>query len=333
MPGDRPPGVMNTGQLQNLVHLHHREVGTRAVIVGAELVSWSAALTLREAGCRTVLMTTEHPHAESYAAFSVPGRAVLRVPVATRTRVTRIIGHYAVEAVEVEDLATGARRTVPCDTVIFTGDWIPDHELARAAGLDIDPGSKGPLVDNALRTSRPGVFAVGNLVHPVDTADIAALDGHHVARHVRDYLAGVLPQGPGIPLRAEAPFTWVSPGLVRPGAGKPPRERILLWSAEQRLVARVEVTQDGRRIARRTLPGRSPRAGSSACRRRCCPAPTRTAAPSPSRWPERPGWALPTTGAGPARAARAGFSGHARDRAARAVRQPSTAIRAKPNSR
>ncbi|WP_433413379.1 NAD(P)/FAD-dependent oxidoreductase [Microtetraspora malaysiensis] len=254
VPGDRPPGVMNTGQLQNLVHLHHREVGTRAVIVGAELVSWSAALTLREAGCRTVLMTTEHPHAESYAAFSVPGRAVLRVPVATRTRVTRIIGHYAVEAVEVEDLTTGARRTVPCDTVIFTGDWIPDHELARAAGLDIDPGSKGPLVDNALRTSRPGVFAVGNLVHPVDTADIAALDGHHVARHVRDYLAGVLPQGPGIPLRVEAPFTWVSPGLVRPGAGKPPRERILLWSAEQRLVARVEVTQDGRRIARRTLP-------------------------------------------------------------------------------
>ncbi len=254
VPGDRPPGVMNTGQLQNLVHLHHREVGTRAVIVGAELVSWSAALTLREAGCRTVLMTTEQPHAESYAAFSVPGRAVLRVPVATRTRVVRIIGHHAVEAVEVEDLATGTRRTVPCDTVIFTGDWIPDHELARAAGLDMDPGSKGPLVDNALRTSRPGVFAVGNLIHPVDTADIAALDGRHVARHVRDYLAGALPYGPGIPLRAEAPFTWVSPGLIRPGAGTPPRERILLWSAEPRLVARVEVTQDGRRIARRTLP-------------------------------------------------------------------------------
>lgn len=261
VPGDRPPGVLTTGQLQNVVHLHHGRVGTRAVIVGAELVSWSAVLTLREAGCRTVLMTSEHARAESYAAFSVPGRAVLRVPVATSTRVVRINGRDAVESVEVEDLRTGERRTVPCDTVVFTGDWIPDHELARAAGLAMDPGSRSPVVDNTLATSRPGVFAVGNLVHPVDTADVAALDGRHVVRHVLAYLSGPSDtagsdtgRGPGIALRAEAPFRWVSPGLVRPGAGAPPRHRILLWPDEHRAVARVVVTQDGREIARRTLP-------------------------------------------------------------------------------
>ncbi|TQS31039.1 NAD(P)/FAD-dependent oxidoreductase [Microbispora sp. KK1-11] len=281
VPGDRPPGVLTTGQLQNVVHLHHGRVGTRAVVVGAELVSWSAVLTLREAGCRTVLMTSEHARAESYAAFSVPGRAVLRVPVATSTRVVRIDGRDAVESVEVEDLRTGERRTVPCDTVVFTGDWVPDHELARAAGLAMDPGSRSPVVDNTLATSRPGVFAVGNLVHPVDTADVAALDGRHVVRHVLAYLSGHsgttdsdttgsgttdsdttdsdatdsgTGRGPGIELRAEAPFRWVSPGLVRPGAGAPPRRRILLWPDEHRAVARVVVTQDGREIARRTLP-------------------------------------------------------------------------------
>src|SRR6476660_6956543 len=52
VPGDRPDGVYTTGQLQNLV-LHHGHVGSRALIVGAELVSWSAVLTLREAGCAT----------------------------------------------------------------------------------------------------------------------------------------------------------------------------------------------------------------------------------------------------------------------------------------
>ncbi|XVQ88887.1 NAD(P)/FAD-dependent oxidoreductase [Microbispora siamensis] len=266
VPGDRPPGVLTTGQLQNVVHLHHGKVGTRAVIVGAELVSWSAVLTLREAGCRTVLMTSEHARAESYAAFSVPGRALLRVPVATATRVVRINGRDAVESVEVEDLRTGERRTVPCDTVVFTGDWVPDHELARAAGLAMDPGSRSPVVDNTLATSRPGVFAVGNLVHPVDTADVAALDGRHVVGHVLAYLygrsgatdSGTTDSGTdgraGIPLRAEAPFRWVSPGLVRPGAGAPPRHRILLWPDEHRGVARVVVTQDGREIARRTLP-------------------------------------------------------------------------------
>ena len=188
VPGDRPAGVLTTGQLQNLVHLHHADVGRAAVIVGAELVSWSAVLTLREAGARTVLMTTTHPSPESYGAFNLAGRWGLRVPVATRTKVTRIIGKGRVRAIEVEDLATGRRREIGCDTVIFTGDWIPDHELARAGGLQIDRGTRGPLVDTAQRTSAAGVFAIGNLVHPVDTADIAALDGAAVADPVLDYL-------------------------------------------------------------------------------------------------------------------------------------------------
>ena len=61
VPGDRPDGVYTTGQLQNLVHLHHAHVGSRALIVGAELVSWSAVLTLREAGCATVGMVSGYP--------------------------------------------------------------------------------------------------------------------------------------------------------------------------------------------------------------------------------------------------------------------------------
>jgi len=131
IPGDRPAGVYTTGQLQNLVHLHHGVPGHRAVVVGGELVSWSAVLTLREAGARTVLMTTQYPSPESYAAFNIGGRAALRVPVATRTRVVRVIGRTRLEAVEIENLDTCDRRLVDCDTVVFTGDWIPDHELAR----------------------------------------------------------------------------------------------------------------------------------------------------------------------------------------------------------
>ncbi len=68
--------------------------------------------------------------------------------------------------------------------MVFTGDWIPDHELARTGGLAMDPATRGPVVDAGLRTSSPGVFAVGNLLHPVDTADGAALDGRHVVAAV-----------------------------------------------------------------------------------------------------------------------------------------------------
>jgi thioredoxin reductase len=257
IPGDRPDGVYTTGQLQSLVHLHHRDIGRRAVVVGAELVSWSAVLTLRAAGCATVLMTTTYRRSESYAAFRVPGRLVLRVPVASHSRVVRINGTDRVTSVDIEDQRSGARRTVACDTVVLTGDWIPDNELARAAGLDLDPATKGPLVDTALSTSRPGVFAVGNLLHPVDTADVAALDGRHVAPHVLGYLAGERGPGtgePGVRLTVDAPLRWVAPQIVRLGGPAAARGRLLFWCDAFRRFPRAVATQDGTRIGSVRLP-------------------------------------------------------------------------------
>lgn len=261
IPGDRAHGVLTTGTLQNVVHLKHGAVGKRAVVVGAELVSWSAVMTLRHAGCHTELMTTTHPQSESYWLFHRPGRVVFRTELATRTRVTRIIGRPRVQAVEIENLDTGHRRTVECDTVILTGDWIPDNELARAAGIPLDRGTLGPVVDMSLRTERPGVFAAGNVLHPVDTADIAALDGAAVATHVRGFLRGERPGTDQVRLRAEAPLRWVAPGILRSGDAAPPRRRLLLWTDEYVAVPRVVLEQGGRIVARRRVlwpaaPGR-----------------------------------------------------------------------------
>ncbi|MFI5908638.1 NAD(P)/FAD-dependent oxidoreductase [Dactylosporangium sp. NPDC051541] len=246
IPGDRPAGVYTTGQLQQLVHVHHRPVGRRAVVVGAELVSWSAVLTLRAAGCRTVLLTTELDRPEP--------RLPIR-PVRTRTRVAAIHGTGRVSTVELEDLRTGRRREVACDTVVLTGDWVPDHELARSAGLTLDPATLGPRVDAGLRTSRPGVFAAGNLLHPVDTADVAALDGRHVATAVRQWLAdGAVPADPGLAVVADPPLLWVTPQLIHPGGPPPPRGRLLLWTAERRSLPLVTAVQDGRVVGSARLP-------------------------------------------------------------------------------
>lgn len=255
IPGDRPAGVYTTGHLQNVVHLKHRAVGRRAVVVGAELVSYSAVRTLKHAGCTTVLMTSRYPSPESYRVFALAGRTpLLGVRVATRTRLARIIGKDAVAAVEIENLDTGARDIIECDTVVLTGDWIPDHELARSAGLEIDAGTLGPVVDTALRTSRPGVFAIGNLAHPVDTADIAALDGRHVADQVVAHLNGSRPAEGGVCLQVAAPLRWIAPGIIRPGDPEPARHRLLLWTDEFVGRPKVIATQDGTVIGRKTLP-------------------------------------------------------------------------------
>ncbi|UXA11735.1 NAD(P)/FAD-dependent oxidoreductase [Mycobacterium sp. SMC-8] len=257
VPGDRPEGVYTTGQLQNMVHVHHTAVGRRAVIVGAELVSWSAVLTLREAGCASAAMISGYPRAEAYAAFRSAGRILLDEPVLTGSRVVGIHGKDRVRAVTVEHIATGQRREIACDTVVFTGDWIPDHELARTGGLQMDSATRGPVVDPALRTSRPGVFAVGNLLHPVDTADGAALDGRHVAPAVQSWLRrrdDAAPTPAVTPIRVDAPLRWVAPQLVSADGGVPARGDLLLWTDEYRRLPRLRAMQDGRLLASKRTP-------------------------------------------------------------------------------
>ncbi|MDO4784108.1 MAG: FAD-dependent oxidoreductase [Propionibacteriaceae bacterium] len=254
IPGDRPAGVYTTGQLQNLVHLHHARVGTRAVVVGAELVSWSAVLTLRQAGCATEALVSRYPTGESYWAFRAPGTLAFRTRVVTDSQVVALHGRPRLSGVEIEHLPTGERSILPCDTVVFTGDWVADNELLRSAGVEIDPASSAPVVDTGLRTSRPDVFAVGNLTHPVETADVVALEGRFVA----DRIVARLQHGPGpvggVPVRAGAPLRWISPGRVGPRSGPPARRRFVAWV--DRFVASpiVCVSQDGTTLARRRLP-------------------------------------------------------------------------------
>ena len=254
VPGDRPPGVMTTGELQRRVYLGGQELAGQALVVGAEHVSFSAMVTLAHAGAEVVALVTDRPRHTSYPAFALAASWRWHVPVWSSTVVRRVSGRGRLDGAELADLVTGETRFVPCDLLVFTGDWIPDHELARAAGLDMDPGTKGPAVDTALATSVPGVFAAGNLVHAAETADVAALGGGHAARGIaaflRDGLGPGSPPGPvRLPLTAEPPLLWVAPNALRAGGPAPPRGRFVLRSDVFARLARLEVWQDGRRLA------------------------------------------------------------------------------------
>jgi thioredoxin reductase len=262
VPGSRPEGVITTGTLQQLVYLKGLKPGTRALVVGAEHVSFSALLTLAHGGARAVGMVTELPRHQSLALFRAGAALRFRAPLWTRTALSAIHGRGRVEEVELTDLDSGVLRRVACDTVVFTADWIPDHELAVMAGLSMDAGTRGPVVDAALRTSRPGVFAAGNLLHGAETADVAALGG----RHAGAAAAAFVSNGDGwpdarIPIECEPPLRWVAPNAVVAGAGAPPRGRFALRSSEFLSRPRIEIAQGGRilwtgRVAR-LVPGRS----------------------------------------------------------------------------
>jgi len=245
--GDRPSGVLTTGALQQLVALQRQSIGRRAVVVGAEHVSFSAVLTLAHAGAVTIAMVTEQPRHQSYAALAWLAAGRRRVPLLARSRVEVIRGRQRVESVVVSDLVTGTERELACDTVVFTGDWIPDHELARQGGLTMDASTRAPRVDGALRCSAPGVFAAGNLVHAAETADVAALSGRHAAQAVHSFLTGrVWPSRPPRAIVAEAPIRWVSPSAVADDVRRVPHGHLLLRVDRFLDATEVEVRQDER---------------------------------------------------------------------------------------
>lgn len=261
VPGSRPQGVMTTGMLQQLVYLHGVRLGGRALVVGAEHVAFSAVATLAHAGARTVGMITEGRRHASFGAFRVGARLRYGVPLWTRTRVSAIRGRSSAREVELVDLDTEEVRRVPCDLVVFTGDWIPDHELAVTGGIELDPGTGGPAVDAGLRTSRPGIFAVGNLLHGAEPADIAALGGRRAGAAVAGYLADGQWPAMRIPVRCAPPLRWAAPNVFTPGSAF---ERLSIRSDALLRWRTVEVLQDGRSLwngrIRRLGPGRSVRA-------------------------------------------------------------------------
>jgi hypothetical protein len=226
--------------------------------VGAEHVSYSALLSLAHAGVAVAGMVTDLPRQQSLPFARTAAAVRYRVPLWTDTEVVDIHGWPRVAEVQLRS-GNGESRRVACDTVVFTGDWIPDHELAVLGGVDLDSGTRGPRVETALRTSRVGVFAAGNVVQGAEPADVAALAGRHSAAAValwlqeRDWAAAV-------PVSCLAPLRWVSPNAVST-ATPPPRGRFLLRASAFLERPRIEIRQEGRVLwsgrLRRLMPGRS----------------------------------------------------------------------------
>ena len=223
VPGHRPQGVFTTGSLQRFVYEHGLPVGKRAVIVGAERVSLSVVLTLMHAGVKVLHMVTELPHHQLYLPIFLPAKILFadllaRAPILTNKRVTNIFGHQRVEGIEITDLESGRAQVIECDTIVFTGDWIPENELARKINVTAGKPALGPQVDSQFRTSQPGIFAAGNLLRGVETADWAALEGRSAAYSIARYLEDAEWNESRLEVYAEPPLDWICPNVLSPDA-------------------------------------------------------------------------------------------------------------------
>ena len=177
IPGSRPAGVFTAGLAQRYINIENLKPGSRAVILGSGDIGLIMARRCTLEGISVEGVYELMPYANGLRRNVKNCLDDFGIPLHLSTTVTRVIGHDRVEAVEVsqvdEHLAPipGTERVVPCDTLLLSVGLIPENELSVAAGVELDPRTRGAVVDQNLQTGVPGIFACGNVLHVHDLAD------------------------------------------------------------------------------------------------------------------------------------------------------------------
>jgi len=189
--GQRPLGILTTGALQSMVYLAHNKPFTNPVVIGTELVAFSALLTCHHGGIKPVAMIEEENRITARA-FCRPLPTLMGVPLHLNTRLLEILGKDRVTGVRLVD-NDGKEQTLNCDGVLFTGQFTPESSLLRQAHLAVDQATGGPVVDQYGRCSDPSYLATGNVLRPVETAGWCWREGTRTASNLVADLAGALP--------------------------------------------------------------------------------------------------------------------------------------------
>lgn len=196
IPGSRPAGVFTAGLAQRYINIENLKPGSRAVILGSGDIGLIMARRCALEGISVEGVYELMPYANGLRRNVKNCLDDFGIPLHLSTTVTRVIGHDRVEAVEVsqvdEHLAPipGTERIVPCDTLLLSVGLIPENELSVAAGVELDPRTRGAVVDQSLQTGVPGIFACGNVLHVHDLADNVTCESERAGAAAAAYALG-----------------------------------------------------------------------------------------------------------------------------------------------
>ena len=204
IPGSRPAGVFTAGLAQRYINIENLKPGSRAVILGSGDIGLIMARRCTLEGISVEGVYELMPYANGLRRNVKNCLEDFGIPLHLSTTVTRVIGHDRVEAVEVsqvdEHLAPipGTERIVPCDTLLLSVGLIPENELSVAAGVELDPRTRGAVVDQSLQTGVPGIFACGNVLHVHDLADNVTTESERAGAAAAAWALGAVGTAAGV---------------------------------------------------------------------------------------------------------------------------------------
>ena len=199
IPGRRPAGIFSAGTAQRYINIDGYIPGRKAVILGSGDIGLIMARRLTLEGAQVEAVVEIMPYAAGLARNVVQCLEDFDIPLILQSTVVDIHGEDRLEGVTIarvdEDWKPipGTERKIECDTLLLSVGLIPENELSGGAGVELDPITNGPKVDDTLMTSIPGIFACGNVLHVHDLVDNVSKEaeraGIFAAQYARQQLS------------------------------------------------------------------------------------------------------------------------------------------------
>ena len=195
IPGTRPAGIFTAGTAQRLVNVEGFVPGKKVVILGSGDVGMIMARRLTLEGARVEAVVEILPYVGGLIRNEVQCLHDFNIPLLLEHTVTQIHGEKRIEAVTVarvdrgKNPIAGTERQIECDTLLLSVGLIPENELSQMAGVELDPITGGPVVDEMRQTSVPGIFAGGNVVHVHDLVDNVSWESELAGQSAAEFLS------------------------------------------------------------------------------------------------------------------------------------------------
>lgn len=223
IPGFRPAGIYSAGTAQRLVNIEGFLPGRRVVILGSGDIGLIMARRMTLEGAKVLVVAELMPYSGGLKRNIVQCLNDFGIPLKLSHTVVDIQGRERVTGVTIAEVGPD-RKPIPgteihydCDTLLLSCGLLPENELSRGMGVTISPVTNGPLVDESLQTSIPGVFAAGNVLHVHDLVDFVSEEAAAAGRAAVRYLAnGPQDRDREIPITFEGGPRYTVPASIDP---------------------------------------------------------------------------------------------------------------------
>lgn len=221
MPGERPAGIFTAGTAQRFINMEGYMVGKKVVILGSGDIGLIMARRMTLEGAEVLAVVELMPFSGGLARNIAQCLDDYNIPLYLSHTVVDVKGKDRVEKVVIAKVdenkkpIKGTEIEYDCDTLLLSVGLIPENDISRKTGLEIDRRTSGLLVNESMETSIEGIFACGNVVHVHDLVDFVSAEGRKAGKGASAYIKGKVEKGKYIELKNGFGITYTVPQKVR----------------------------------------------------------------------------------------------------------------------